>query len=184
MTDDALLSAVREVPARSIVVLEDIDALFGKGREKKIKNSPLTFSGLLNALDGIGNPNGTIFILTTNFRDQLDEALVRCGRVDLHVQFVPAGEEQMQHMFIKFKPDASEAQAKRFAVALKEALGDKRISMSSLQHFFVGQRKSSVEETIANIGAVLSDLQSKEETVQTSSNKAATPPDCEEEEEE
>ena len=66
----------------------------------------------------------------------------------------------MQQMFMKFKPEASEPQASKFAAALDEALGDKRISMSSLQHFFVGQRKSSVDETIANVEAVLTDLES------------------------
>ena len=84
MTDDSLRAAVNNAPANSIIVFEDIDALFGKQREAKIASSPLTFSGLLNSLDGIGHPRGQLFILTTNFRDQLDQALIRNGRVDLH----------------------------------------------------------------------------------------------------
>ncbi|ETO13234.1 hypothetical protein RFI_24136 [Reticulomyxa filosa] len=106
-------------PANSLIVLEDIDALFNKDRSKKHEQCPLTFSGLLNGLDGVGNPDGQIFIvccfifiialiqcyLTTNFVDQLDDALIRSGRVDVHVQFPMATDEQLERMFLLFYPD-------------------------------------------------------------------------------
>ena len=60
-TDHMLSEAIREAPPSSIIVLEDIDALFNRDREASSK-MPLTFSGLLNALDGIGNPDGQIFV--------------------------------------------------------------------------------------------------------------------------
>jgi chaperone BCS1 len=47
------------------------------------KLSPLTLSGLLNALDGIICGEGRIVIATTNHPDRLDPALVREGRFDL-----------------------------------------------------------------------------------------------------
>jgi len=104
LSDDCLKSAIERVPHNAIVVLEDIDALFGKGREKKIQQSPLTFSGLLNALDGVGNHDGMIFVLTTNFKDQLDEALIRDGRVDMRVHFDYCTPEQMEQLFDNFYP--------------------------------------------------------------------------------
>ena len=64
MTDDSLSEAIKEAPSRSIIVLEDVDALF-EGRESKNSKTNVSFSGLLNALDGIGNPDGQIFVLTT-----------------------------------------------------------------------------------------------------------------------
>merc|ERR1712012_1521838 len=97
-------SAIERVPDNAIVVLEDVDALFAKGREKKIQQSPLTFSGLLNALDGVGNHHGLGFVLTTNFKDQLDAALIRDGRVDLHVRFDYCTPEQMEKLFDNFYP--------------------------------------------------------------------------------
>eukprot|EP00414_Alexandrium_minutum_P000959 CAMPEP_0113834172 /NCGR_PEP_ID=MMETSP0328-20130328/8290_1 /TAXON_ID=39455 /ORGANISM="Alexandrium minutum" /LENGTH=382 /DNA_ID=CAMNT_0000802473 /DNA_START=24 /DNA_END=1169 /DNA_ORIENTATION=- /assembly_acc=CAM_ASM_000350 len=96
LDDDSLKSAIEKVPENAIVVLEDVDALFGKGREKKVHSSPLTFSGLLNALDGVGNHNGMVFVLTTNFKDQLDAALIRDGRVDLRIRFDYCTPDQMQ----------------------------------------------------------------------------------------
>jgi len=108
LSDDSLKSAIERVPENAIVVLEDVDALFGKGREKKIHQSPLTFSGLLNALDGVGNHNGLIFVLTTNFKDQLDAALIRDGRVDLRVRFDNCTPDQMEKLFDNFYPPKEE----------------------------------------------------------------------------
>lgn len=102
LSDDSLKSAIERVPDNAIVVLEDVDALFGKNREKKIHQSPLTFSGLLNALDGVGNHDGMIFVLTTNFKEQLDAALIRDGRVDLRVRFDYCTPTQMEKMFDNF----------------------------------------------------------------------------------
>lgn len=104
LSDDSLKSAIERVPDNAIVVLEDVDALFGKNREKKIHQSPLTFSGLLNALDGVGNHEGLIFVLTTNFKEQLDAALIRDGRVDYRLRFDYCTPEQMEKMFENFYP--------------------------------------------------------------------------------
>lgn len=108
LTDDSLKSAIEEVPDNAIVVLEDIDALFGKNREKKVAQSPLTFSGLLNALDGVGNGNGVVFILTTNFAERLDSALTRYGRVDMRVLFSHCTGTQIKKMFERFYPDCAD----------------------------------------------------------------------------
>merc|ERR1719420_2740049 len=102
ISDDSLKSAIERVPQNAIVVLEDVDALFGKGREKKIHQSPLTFSGLLNALDGVGRHCGVIFVLTTNFKEQLDEALIRDGRVDMRVRFDYCTPAQIEKIFDNF----------------------------------------------------------------------------------
>jgi len=124
MTDDALKAAVQRVPERSFIVFEDIDSLFDKQRNNKVSGSRLTFSGLLNALDGVGSPKGQVFVLTTNFRDQLDDALTRNGRVDRHVEFTHATGEQFGEMFRQFYPAASEELVGRFVHALRRHLGE------------------------------------------------------------
>ena len=43
----------------------------------------ISFSGLLNALDGVGAQEGRIIVLTTNHRAKLDAALIRPGRIDV-----------------------------------------------------------------------------------------------------
>merc|ERR1719401_333607 len=87
-----------------------------RGARKRSSRAPLTFSGLLNALDGVGNHNGLIFVLTTNFKEQLDAALIRDGRVDLRVRFDYCTPDQMQKLFDNFYPpkdrDAPESSSK------------------------------------------------------------------------
>merc|ERR1711920_1075391 len=124
LSDDSLKSAIEKVPQNAIVVLEDVDALFGKGREKKIQQSPLTFSGLLNALDGVGNHNGLVFVLTTNFKEQLDAALIRDGRVDLRVRFDYCTPDQMQQLFDNFYPPKDGEAPESSGRASTDAEGD------------------------------------------------------------
>jgi len=172
LSDDNLMAAIRRAPARSIIVLEDIDGLFDKDRKKKCASSPLTFSGLLNALDGIGNPAGQIFVLTTNFRDQLDEALIRNGRVDVHVEFTHAVDEQIAEMTRQFYPKASEEAVASLVAGLRAALDGKEISTAVIQHFFVTQRRNTVEEAIANVGAVVKDMKEREKRQQDEKDNA------------
>lgn len=42
----------------------------------------LTFSGFLNSIDGVRSQEGRIIIMTTNFKERLDPALLRPGRID------------------------------------------------------------------------------------------------------
>jgi chaperone BCS1 len=159
MTDDSLRDAVNELPDNAIVVFEDIDSLFAKDRSNKVSKSSLTFSGLLNALDGIGNPNRQIFILTTNLREQLDSALIRNGRVDLHVEFNYAVEEQMVQMWSNFYPDNKDMSS-LFASSLAEKLvtNDLKVTASGLQHFFVTQMEATAEQALASVDNIIADI--------------------------
>ena len=159
MTDDSIKSAVLKAPSRSIVILEDVDALFSKAREKKVQQSPLTFSGLLNALDGVGGSEGQVFILTTNLREELDAALIRNGRVDLHIYFGHADGEQMRLLFKQFYPQSSAAQATAFEEALLKSLSGEKVAPAALQHFFILQRKASADEAIANVHLVMEEIE-------------------------
>ena len=52
----------------------------------------MTFSGLLNAFDGItGGKEGLIVFMTTNHKCNLDEALLRPGRIDNMSEFACVG---------------------------------------------------------------------------------------------
>ena len=178
MTDDNLKNAVQRCPANSILVLEDVDALFGSKREKKVDKSPLTFSGLLNAIDGVGSATGQIFILTTNHREQLDPALIRNGRVDLHVGFGGAQPEQMQQMFRAFYPDSDEELAGKFEAGLTKALGNEELSMAALQHYFILMRKCTAVEAAAGVSAVLEEMADRKEKEKAKQEELAAEEDA------
>ena len=85
MNKDAdLQRRMAEDHKKEIIVFEDIDCLFN---QRDGDDAKITFSGLLNTLDGLcGGDDGRIIIMTTNHPDRLDPALIRAGRVDLNVE--------------------------------------------------------------------------------------------------
>jgi len=157
MTDDCLADAMEDLPSDTIVVLEDIDSLFSKDRKNKDSNSHLTFSGLLNALDGVGSSNGQIIVLTTNLREQLDSALIRNGRVDVQIEFANATPEQFELMWRAFYPVASD-RSKEFSCSLQKLIGRDEISTACLQHFFVMHQKNTADEAINDLNWIREDL--------------------------
>jgi mitochondrial chaperone BCS1 len=161
-TDDSLAEAIKDAPSRSIIVLEDVDALFDKNREAKNSKMTISFSGLLNALDGIGNPDGQIFVLTTNFRENLDSALIRNGRVDMHLEFSYATTEQMEKLFCQFYPSPTDLPlAATFRESVHKVLGGKPVNMAAMQHFFTRNMRKSAHEAIAGVQSIVDDLNEK-----------------------
>ena len=65
------------------------------------KPNSITLSGLLNAIDGVASQEGRVLILTTNHPEQLSEALIRPGRVDLQVKFDLANKQQIRDLFLR-----------------------------------------------------------------------------------
>ena len=77
----------------------------GNGNNSRDGNQPrrprvsVSFSGLLNAIDGVASHEGRILIMTTNHRERLDSALIRPGRVDVQIEFGYAGAETLAEIF-------------------------------------------------------------------------------------
>ncbi|KAF3616607.1 putative inactive leucine-rich repeat receptor-like protein kinase-like [Capsicum annuum] len=78
---------------RSIIVIEDIDCTIElQNRDDGSHNyndseSLVTLSGLLSFIDGLWSCCGDerIFVFTANFKERLDPALIRPGRMDMHI---------------------------------------------------------------------------------------------------
>jgi len=90
-SDGQLQSYMAEVEDDSIIVFEDIDVLVGNksdlDRSGGTKDSTrVSFSSILNVLSGVFEPDNCIFVLTTNYPEKLDDALIRAGRVDMHLK--------------------------------------------------------------------------------------------------
>lgn len=131
MNDISLSNSISEIPSDSILLLEDIDCLFVERKTNDTSSSNVTFSGLLNVLDGQLSKQGLITILTTNFVDRLDRALKRPGRIDLIVHFDYATEEQINEMFLNFYPNQYD-----WFNSFMESIKDIKITMATLQQFF------------------------------------------------
>ncbi len=114
VTDQRLIEAMGRLPARSIVLIEDADSVIPKRNRKS--NKGVSLSGVLNAIDGPTASEGRILFVTTNFIDLIDSAILRVGRLDLHIEFPDATHSQAKGLYKRFYDD--EMGAKRFADAL------------------------------------------------------------------
>jgi chaperone BCS1 len=133
LTDDAIREAMVTAPREAMLVIEDIDAVFAR-REKGAGRVEITFSGLLNAIDGIAAQEGRALFMTTNHRERLDPALIRPGRADVHVELGPIGAATAARLYARFFPGEPEL-AERFC----RALGDLKLPAAELQGWLLSQ---------------------------------------------
>ena len=105
LKEEAMIEAISQVnedEKRSILVLEDIDCIFIDRKTNDTLKNHITMNGILNCLDGFNNPEGLIVIMTTNFPDKLDDALMRSGRIDLDIEMTYLDKFQARNMFLSF----------------------------------------------------------------------------------
>jgi chaperone BCS1 len=103
LNDHNLADLLQRTPPRSLILIEDIDAFF-RARDRQDARIEVSFSGLLNALDGVGAQEGRIVVLTTNHRERLDAALIRPGRIDVEVELANASAAQLIGLVRRFYP--------------------------------------------------------------------------------
>ncbi|CAI0393980.1 unnamed protein product [Linum tenue] len=92
-----LRKLLMKTSSKSIIVIEDIDCSInleaaaemrgGAGGGSDEGGNSITLSGLLNFTDGLWSCCGSerIFVFTTNHVEKLDPALLRSGRMDMHI---------------------------------------------------------------------------------------------------
>jgi hypothetical protein len=75
-----------------------------KNQKPDIKENKdeITLSFLLNLLDGVLETPNRILIITSNYPERLDKALIRPGRIDLNIHFDNADMEMILDMFQHF----------------------------------------------------------------------------------
>jgi chaperone BCS1 len=128
----------------------------------------VTFSGFLNALDGVASGEERIIFLTTNHIDRLDPALIRPGRVDLAPSVDDAVPEQARTLFTNFygngrseDDDASNDEVEILGRQVEEIVSDgmkdgRRISMAALQGMFI---RHDAKDAVASTRELLASLQ-------------------------
>ncbi|KAK5070901.1 hypothetical protein LTR64_003875 [Lithohypha guttulata] len=121
----------------------------------------VSLSGLLNAIDGVAAPEGHILIMTTNKPHELDDALVRAGRISVKVAFTNATKQQAEQIFLRMYvdgPDSDKTEkhpqsnmaglSKQFAEQLPE--GD--FSPADLQDYLLVHKKDP-QGAVDDLGA-------------------------------
>lgn len=180
LTDESLLELLSEAPRHSILLLEDVDAAFrrdvppqemppemhappngqapppqmmqrGIAARRQAEATGVTFSGVLNAIDGVAAQEGKVLFLTTNHPDRLDEALVRPGRVDVRIELGLASVETTRRLFLRFyketpldllEGEEAGAALEELAVEFAKQLPDKQVSPATIQGLLMDFRDS------------------------------------------
>ncbi|XP_043284335.1 mitochondrial chaperone BCS1 [Venturia canescens] len=157
LTDDRLNHLLAVAPQQTIILLEDIDAAFGNREETvEVKSAydglnRVTFSGLLNCLDGVASTEARILFMTTNYLERLDPALVRPGRVDVKEYIGWCSIDQVEQMFRRFYCDPGEkstTMAREFANSVMKH--GKKVSPAQIQGFFMFH-KNHPEKVLNNV---------------------------------
>ena len=104
----------------------------------------LTFSGLLNAIDGVMSQEGHLLFMTTNHIDRLDPALMRPGRIDARIETGPVNVEMAERIFLAFFPGEKEL-AGEFASVLEP----RKVTMAAIQGHLLCHRDSARQATRA-----------------------------------
>jgi chaperone BCS1 len=115
--------------------------------------SSITFSGFLNALDGVTSGEERIVFMTTNHIERLDAALIRPGRVDVIQLLDDASASQANRLLCQFyrrQEHGVSIDGGRSEETQVEVLGERlagiveekqrqgfRVSMASLQGHFI-----------------------------------------------
>ncbi|XP_057663842.1 mitochondrial chaperone BCS1 [Diorhabda carinulata] len=155
LSDDRLNHLLSVAPQQSIILLEDIDAAFVSREDTPRQKAAyeglnrITFSGLLNCLDGVASTEARIVFMTTNYRERLDPALIRPGRVDVQEYIGWCSISQIEKMFLRFY-DGAEAPSQAKVFAEKLAKYNDNISPAQVQGYFMVHKHSNFEEVLKN----------------------------------
>ncbi|KAL1840393.1 hypothetical protein VTJ49DRAFT_519 [Mycothermus thermophilus] len=183
--DDSVLEKLfTALPPRCLVLLEDIDAVGVKRRARRSRSSDssssssdsdnddshsssdpdrgrsnCTLSGLLNVIDGVASQEGRIVLMTSNYAEKLDKALVRPGRVDKMLYLGHISQRSCELMFLRmFGPDTDglgmpasrsvllpKAELERLALEFSRAIPNEVLTPAQVQGYLLNHRDSPVE---------------------------------------
>jgi len=112
---------ITSLPENSILLIEDIDSnsiTYKRDRnnpsneiKEEIKNTDkivsqfMNLGDILNAIDGIVVNHGRILIATTNYKENLDPAIIRNGRFDLKIELGYVDKYILNGFFKQYYPD-------------------------------------------------------------------------------
>ncbi|KAG4070870.1 hypothetical protein HA402_011096 [Bradysia odoriphaga] len=164
LTDEQLNNFMKSFEPKSILLFEDIDSTFsariqdeeragehdaqlGKLSIREAK-SGVTFSGLLNAIDGVASEEDYIIFMTTNHLKRLDPALIRPGRIDFKQIIDYPDQEQIEAFTMQFYTDCNSEIASAFAEAVKKL--NCNPSMAQIQGLFL-KHKNEPEALLSDV---------------------------------
>ena len=130
LSDHTFIQALNRIPKDTIFVMEDIDALYID--RDKTRDNTISFSVILNFLDGTYSKEDLVTVITTNHLNRLDRALIRPMRIDKILKFTYCSKYQYETIFNKIFSDNNEIMKELYKI-----IKNKRFTTSMLQKYFI-----------------------------------------------
>jgi chaperone BCS1 len=114
--------------------------------KKKIDDT-LNIEDVLQVLDGVQYLKGCITVMTTNYIDKVDEALIRSGRIDHKIEFTHCGFDEIIEIIDYYCTNTPEKNQIR-----KDLEGfDKKVTTSFVINTIVFPRYDNYDEIIEKL---------------------------------
>ena len=165
LKENKLLDAFRNINDEEgvcFIIIEDIDCIFSDRKTNDTARNNITMQGLLNCMDGFNNQEGLILILTTNYPELLDEALTRCGRIDLTIELSYIDRYQAYNMYKSF---FSQDKDDSIFDKIWNNIRNKSVAPSMLLEFLFNNRKCT--DIYSKIDELLKLLDKKDANIYT-----------------
>jgi AAA+ superfamily predicted ATPase len=151
LTKSDLNNAFSTIPNKSIVAIEDIDSSFlvKKKDETDInENNHVTYSDILNILDGISSAYGNIIFITSNHIEKIGKSLLRPGRIDI-IEYVPYADKDFITTYLKnFYKDSTSDIIEKLAEQMINY--NENIVPAEIQNHVI-QYRNNIQDCIDNI---------------------------------
>jgi DNA replication protein DnaC len=134
ISDNELMRAFTRIPNNSIVAVEDIDTIWDK-RTAKNPNCKINIETFMNILSGAYERDGLLYFFTTNYIENLDEALIGDRRIDKKIHITNPKKAQVEEYLTKLY---------EFPIELK-SYNDESRSMGNILNLFERYEKNPQE---------------------------------------
>lgn len=207
-TNSELRKLLMKTTSKSIIVIEDIDCSVNLTNRSPKKPAPaeppsdmrpasgvedgsgaktITLSGLLNFTDGLWSCCGSerIFVFTTNHLEKLDPALVRSGRMDMHIHMshcsFPALKILMKN-YLGFENGEFDGEqgSNELLGELAAVIDEAEITPADVSEVLIKNRRRAKSEAVAEL---LDVLKARVETQRKKQRKRSSGEESEQEEE-
>ena len=136
-------------------------------KDKLQNNDRVTLDVLLNILDGILTTPGQIVVMTTNYKDVLDHALIRPGRIDICLELSKCTHDMIRKLCCNFY-EKNESNLKEEELVIIESIPEKKYTPAYVMNIF-RNHKDNVKKGLESIHVLEDDL-SIDETSSSSSS--------------
>ena len=130
LSDHKFIKALNRIPDDCIFALEDVDALYV--HRDKSRDNTVSFSCILNFLDGVYSKDDLVTIITTNHLEVLDKAIIRPMRIDKIIHFTYCSKYQYKTIFDKFFGDKEDLMKNIYKI-----IKNKKFTTSMLQNWLI-----------------------------------------------